>query len=118
MPSSLCPIVSFYPKCASHSFLRTLLRIVELISEKACDKMSPSNTEQKASFNRMIGKRNKRNQIQDDMKIMRRKILRKEIWRHRELYIFLLPALVALIIFSYIPMYGIVIAFQDVKFGR
>lgn len=46
-----------------------------------------------------------------------RKIQRKEIWRHRELYLFLLPALLALIIFSYIPMYGVVMAFQDVKIG-
>ena len=45
-------------------------------------------------------------------------LLRKEIWRHRELYLFILPALIALIIFSYIPMYGIVLAFQDVKIGN
>lgn len=44
--------------------------------------------------------------------------LKKEIWRHRELYFFLLPGFIALIIFSYGPMYGIVNAFQDVKFGK
>ena len=47
-----------------------------------------------------------------------KKSRRKEIWRHRELYLFMLPALVALIIFSYAPMYGIVMAFQDIKLGR
>lgn len=46
------------------------------------------------------------------------RFLRKEIWRHRELYLFILPGFVALLIFSYGPMYGIVTAFQDVKFGR
>ena len=75
--------------------------------------MKASNTGQKVSFNMMIEK----NKNQDSMKAMRRKLLRKEIWRHRELYLFLVPALIALIIFSYVPMYGIVIAFQDVKFG-
>jgi len=44
--------------------------------------------------------------------------LRKEIWRHRQLYIFLLPAIVVTILFSYVPMYGIVMAFQDVKIGN
>ena len=44
--------------------------------------------------------------------------LRKSIWQHRELYVFMLPALVVLIIFSYVPMYGIVMAFQDVKIGN
>ena len=42
----------------------------------------------------------------------------KEIKKHRELYIFLLPALAALIIFSYVPMYGVLMAFQDVKIGQ
>lgn len=46
------------------------------------------------------------------------KLKRKEIWKHRELYIFMLPALVALLIFSYMPMYGVLMAFQDVKIGQ
>lgn len=44
--------------------------------------------------------------------------LRKEIWRHRELYAFVVPALVVLLIFAYGPMYGVVMAFQDVKLGN
>lgn len=50
-------------------------------------------------------------------KVAERKRLRKEIWKYREMYLFMLPALAALIIFSYVPMYGIVMAFQDVKIG-
>ena len=53
----------------------------------------------------------------DSMRMAQRKLLRKEIWLHRELYLFLLPAFIALIVFSYGPMYGLVTAFQDVKFG-
>jgi len=41
----------------------------------------------------------------------------KNVWKHRELYLFMLPALVALFIFCYMPMYGVVMAFQDVKIG-
>lgn len=47
-----------------------------------------------------------------------RAMKRKEIWHNRELYIFMLPALIALIVFSYVPMYGILMAFQDVKIGN
>lgn len=42
----------------------------------------------------------------------------REVWKHRELYIFMLPALAAVIIFSYIPIYGIQMAFKDVKIGQ
>lgn len=50
-------------------------------------------------------------------KALARKKLRKEIWKYRELYLFMLPALVVLVIFFYGPMYGIVMAFQDVRIG-
>jgi len=39
----------------------------------------------------------------------------KRIARHWELYMFILPALVAIVVFAYIPMYGVLIAFQDFK---
>ena len=47
-----------------------------------------------------------------------RKALYKEMWIHRELYFFILPAFVALIVFSYVPMYGVLMGFQDVKIGN
>lgn len=41
------------------------------------------------------------------------------LWRRcvkcRELYIFLLPAVLLVVIFNYFPMYGVVMAFQDFK---
>lgn len=43
--------------------------------------------------------------------------LKKELWRHRELYLFLIPGLIALLIFYYMPMYGVLMSFQDVKIG-
>lgn len=42
----------------------------------------------------------------------------KIIWRirqHGSFYLLLLPSLVLLIIFTYIPMYGVVIAFKNFK---
>ena len=41
----------------------------------------------------------------------------KDLWRDKVLYLFLLPAIVLVVVFSYIPMYGVLIAFQDVKIG-
>lgn len=41
----------------------------------------------------------------------------KLVRRNWELYLFMVPALVLTFIFAYIPMYGILMAFQDVKIG-
>lgn len=41
--------------------------------------------------------------------------LGKRILQSYELYIFLLPAIILLIIFNYMPMYGVLIAFKDFK---
>ena len=37
----------------------------------------------------------------------------KQIWRCRALYLMILPAIIALFIFHYIPVYGILLAFKD-----
>ena len=37
----------------------------------------------------------------------------KKIWRNRALYLLLLPSLIILFCFTYMPMYGITIAFKD-----
>lgn len=39
--------------------------------------------------------------------------IRKDIWRDKQLYLFLLLPLVYIIIFAYVPMGGIIIAFED-----
>lgn len=44
-----------------------------------------------------------------------RQSLGKRILRHWELYLFLVPAIVYIIVMNYGPMYGVLIAFQDYK---
>ena len=49
---------------------------------------------------------------------VKRKDLRRRVYEHRELYLFLLPAALYFILFNYIPMGGIVIAFKNFKIGK
>lgn len=53
--------------------------------------------------------------IYNRSKTSKRSHLKKVIWRHRYLYFLLIPGLAYIIIFHYIPMAGLVIAFQDYK---
>jgi len=39
--------------------------------------------------------------------------LKKDIWNNKYLYLFIIPGVVWFIIFAYIPMYGVLIAFKD-----
>lgn len=39
-------------------------------------------------------------------------------WRHRQLYLLILPALVYFVIFAYIPFYGLQLAFKDFQIFR
>ena len=50
---------------------------------------------------------------QNNMKKRNLKKIRIEIWRDRELYLFLLLPIIYIIIFAYVPMGGLVIAFKD-----
>ncbi len=43
--------------------------------------------------------------------------LARRVWSYREMYLLLLPALLLVFIFSYVPMYGVIMSFQDVSFG-
>lgn len=45
----------------------------------------------------------------------RGKLIKRRLAEDWELYLFLLPALLYLIVFAYLPMFGIVIAFKDFK---
>ncbi len=45
----------------------------------------------------------------------KRKLLWKSVWNHRELYLLMLPAVIVIIVFTYIPMNGVLMAFQNVK---
>ncbi len=52
---------------------------------------------------------------------LEKKSKRKEIWKrikeHKILYLFLLPCIVSLLVFSYYPMYGATLAFKDYKYN-
>ena len=39
-------------------------------------------------------------------------LLHKRMWRYRLMYLMLLPAMTAMILFHYVPLYGIQIAFK------
>ena len=39
------------------------------------------------------------------------------IWRNREFYIFCIPGIICAILFQYYPMYGVLMAFKNVKIG-
>lgn len=44
--------------------------------------------------------------------------LRKKIWKHRYLYLLLLPPLMYYIIFKYVPIYGIILAFKKFHYMK
>ena len=46
----------------------------------------------------------------------RRVTLAKAIWKHRLLYLFILPCVVSLLVFQYYPMYGATLAFRDFRY--
>ena len=39
------------------------------------------------------------------------------IWKHREFYMFCIPGIICALIFQYYPMYGVLMAFKNVKIG-
>lgn len=41
--------------------------------------------------------------------------LRKRIWKNKWIYVMLLPGILYFLVFKYLPMYGLVISFQDYK---
>jgi putative aldouronate transport system permease protein len=52
------------------------------------------------------------------MHVARKRTFRKHMTQHKWLYIFLIPGFLYLIVFKYIPMAGILIAFQDFSLVR
>ena len=57
-----------------------------------------------------------------DKKVGRRTLLNKdllkEIYKHRQRYLMVLPCMIFFIVFSYFPMAGIIIAFKDYSFVK
>jgi len=59
----------------------------------------------------------KQTNIAPALQVPKRKQLWKDILKHRYLYFMLLPCIVFFIVFSYIPMGGLLLAFKDYKFN-
>jgi putative aldouronate transport system permease protein len=49
--------------------------------------------------------------------IPKKRSLLQEIWKYRVVYLFMLPCVVSLLVFSYFPMYGATLAFKDYKYN-
>lgn len=56
--------------------------------------------------------------LKDTNTVPRKKSLLKEMAKYKSIYIMLIPAVLFYIIFCYVPMFGITIAFQDFKVAR
>ena len=41
------------------------------------------------------------------------KRLKVSVWQNKQVYLMMLPVLVVLLLFSYYPMYGLVLAFKE-----
>ena len=50
---------------------------------------------------------------QNSLAANNRRTLYKSFWYHRWLYLMLVPPIVYYVIFRYLPMYGVVMAFKD-----
>ncbi|MFD0693176.1 ABC transporter permease [Paenibacillus sp. GCM10027628] len=46
-----------------------------------------------------------------------KQLLLKRIWQHKVFYLFMLPGIIWFFIFSYVPLYGIQVAFRDFTFN-
>lgn len=40
------------------------------------------------------------------------------VWKHRSIYLFILPAFIWFLVFCYYPMYGLLLAFKDYKYSK
>jgi len=56
----------------------------------------------------------------DGSSIMKKRVrtLIKQIWKHRTIYLLLLPAIIWFLIFCYYPMFGLQMAFRDFKYSK
>lgn len=54
-------------------------------------------------------------QVKKTVAIRKKRSMRQEIQRNWSLYVLLLPTLISVIIFNYLPMGGLIMAFQDYK---
>ena len=53
--------------------------------------------------------------MEEKLKKIKTKKIAKIVWKHRDYYLMLLPAVIYVIIFCYVPMYGLQIAFKNYR---
>ena len=53
-----------------------------------------------------------------DLKVRSKVGFFEELWMNRSMYLMTLPGIVFFLLFSYLPMFGIIIAFKDYKIGQ
>lgn len=56
-----------------------------------------------------------KNSTQTCVMPLKKQPLSKRVWKYRQIYMLLLPALIYVLVFNYAPMYGIQIAFKNYK---
>lgn len=44
--------------------------------------------------------------------------LGKRVWKHRSIYLFIVPAFIWFLVFCYYPIYGLMLAFKDYKYSK
>ena len=54
----------------------------------------------------------------DAMTLQRKHAGWRYFWRNRYLYLLLVPCVLYFVIFKYVPMYGLVLAFKNFKFSK
>lgn len=63
-------------------------------------------------------RRNQASSAQSTPRIKLKSDLAKRVWKHRSIYMLILPAVIWFLIFCYYPMYGLLIAFKDYKYSK
>lgn len=66
----------------------------------------------------MYLKKNTKNEVTSGVVLSPKERKMKKFLRNWQLYTMLLPALICLILFHYVPMYGVTIAFKDIRIGE
>ena len=51
--------------------------------------------------------------VQQGMTFQHKQPLKKRLWKARWFYLLMLPGILYFIIYKYVPMFGLVMAFQD-----
>lgn len=103
------------------AYLGRITRISSLKTVKLCVTsyvqagVSVQDDEKMSGKGRRKSTLNKKQKMATDIKLNKQQPLLQKMWKYRQLYLLLLPALIYVLIFNYGPMYGVQIAFKNYK---